>query len=91
MHDPRTFIWGKVITAARYPTTDRKSSSHCDIAIVTLVVDDSNNDVQHKEQVHNRMNCGICKCTTLHCYFIVPWSSSNDVTSLVAKLLFWFV
>ena len=29
--------------------------------------------------------------TALHCYFIVPWSSLDDVTSLEAKLLFWFV
>ena len=46
MHYPSTFIWGKVITAGRNPTT-----SHCDIAKVTLVVDDRNNDVQHPEQV----------------------------------------
>ena len=45
------FIWGKVITAGRNPTTEKKSSSHCDIAKVTLVVDDHNNDVQHPEQV----------------------------------------
>ena len=51
LHYPSTFIWGKAITAGRNPTTEKKSSSHCDIAKVTLVVDDHNNDVQHPEQV----------------------------------------
>ena len=51
MHYPTTFIWGKVITAGRNPTTEKISSSHCDIAKVTLVVDDCNNDVKHPEQV----------------------------------------
>ena len=32
--------WGKVITAAINPTTEKESSSHSDIAKVTLVVDD---------------------------------------------------